>query len=543
MNAILPYTNPHGAAKLLEWVVELGGVKNHHLILLPFKGLDAASVAKIGERAFASVRIEPDCEGVVTDWSQPITDGKPRSAAGANSMMRTAAWFAHLNNIGPWMFWEPDAVPLDWTWLNKLEAEYLASGKQFMGAYVARSASGTPEHLTGNAIYPQDAVCFAPSLSISGDLAFDVAAAQEILPRAHHTKLIQHVFFYPEYPHHPTFPDQDSLKLIRSDAVIFHRNKDLSLIDRLREKRGGTGAVQIPEGAPIVVERPLVHPNLVVRPEPAKPKVHTYFRPGHGEFVEEQKRLLAVWEREWKAAGFEPVILTEDDARKHPRFEEWSKALLAKPTVNPPGFEAASWLRWIAMAHLGGGLMTDYDVVPNGFTPERAVEALGSVAQPFPILLCKKVPCAVVGVAAAYENALNAFVKCKPIIEQGKPHLSDMHAAIQLDFQTIDLCAEYFASGWKTAPLIHFPHRRCNPQARSQVIEQALKELRAPEVTVLHESAEPETVVGQMRRHIDALVELAAANHSRRIILHSEMRKKGLIAPAKRQKRKNRFAV
>lgn len=233
MNALIAYTSTAQVLKLLEWTAELGGVQNHNLILMPFKGLDAAPVVDMGKRAFKSVRVEPDVWGVTSNWADQSKGIK--DAFGPNSMMSQAAWAVYNQKLGPFFFWEPDAIPLVPDWLDRLEAEYKQAGKPFMGAYVPATATGVPAHLTGNAICPENTIELAPSMVLCKQLAFDVAGAAEILPRAHITKQIQHLFYYPEYPSQPTFPDQRSLDIVRDDAVLFHRSKDGTLLQRLTE--------------------------------------------------------------------------------------------------------------------------------------------------------------------------------------------------------------------------------------------------------------------------------------------------------------------
>merc|ERR1712071_506152 len=66
--------------------------------------------------------------------------------------------------------------------------------------------------------------------------------------------------------------------------------------------------------------------------------------------------------------GWTPKILTVDDARKHPRFEEYNKMLDDVPLDGYSGYRSGynrlCYLRWLAMAAVGGGFMSDYDTVP-----------------------------------------------------------------------------------------------------------------------------------------------------------------------------------
>ena len=36
---------------------------------------------------------------------------------------------------------------------------------------------------------------------------------------------------------------------------------------------------------------------------------------------------LELWRRSWHMAGWQPVVLTEDDAREHPLYPEFSDAV------------------------------------------------------------------------------------------------------------------------------------------------------------------------------------------------------------------------
>lgn len=73
--------------------------------------------------------------------------------------------------------------------------------------------------------------------------------------------------------------------------------------------------------------------------------------------------MLQHWERYWRKVGWEPKILTMDDARRHPQFERFDEALdLDK--INFGIYDKLCMLRWLAIAAVGGGFLADYDVFP-----------------------------------------------------------------------------------------------------------------------------------------------------------------------------------
>lgn len=74
-------------------------------------------------------------------------------------------------------------------------------------------------------------------------------------------------------------------------------------------------------------------------------------------------KLLLTWESSWKAAGFETKIITLEDAKHHPAYEKFDKLLNLEKM--PFGYyDKLCFLRWLAMAAVGGGYMSDYDTFP-----------------------------------------------------------------------------------------------------------------------------------------------------------------------------------
>jgi hypothetical protein len=99
--------------------------------------------------------------------------------------------------------------------------------------------------------------------------------------------------------------------------------------------------------------------------------VYTYFMPVRGlRPPEEELRLIDVWKRSWAKQGWKPVVLNEAVAQKHPRFAEFKKKFWDLPTEYGHDYEGACFMRWVATAAMGGGMMTDYDVINYSFAPQ-----------------------------------------------------------------------------------------------------------------------------------------------------------------------------
>jgi len=92
-----------------------------------------------------------------------------------------------------------------------------------------------------------------------------------------------------------------------------------------------------------------------------KPVMHTFFHPN--SITEEA--VLELWKDEWARAGFEPIVLSLDDAKRHPDFEELEKKMLT--LHGETGYDSLCFYRWLAMAASGGGWMSDHDTFPVNF--------------------------------------------------------------------------------------------------------------------------------------------------------------------------------
>lgn len=145
--------------------------------------------------------------------------GWPKSC---NDMFQKAMFHAEpWNEYALWL--EPDAVPLVPEWFDAIESEFdmaWIAGKSFMGAYVPKHAP----HMSGVGVYGRNWRSVAPKLIEARTEPWDTFAADQVVPHAHFTKLIQHL-------HDP--PKVIPLDSISEDAVIYHQCKTGSLIKML----------------------------------------------------------------------------------------------------------------------------------------------------------------------------------------------------------------------------------------------------------------------------------------------------------------------
>lgn len=139
------------------------------------------------------------------------------------------------------MFCEADTVPLRPEWARDLAEDYAARKKPFVGVHIASTQEAVDRygfshiHLTGNAMYPPNALKLAPSIEqcLVGRTdncpwgekgwAWDLFCAHEIVPESEQTDLIQQI--WRSDPWTPAL-----LHRLSPRAALFHQSKDGTLI-------------------------------------------------------------------------------------------------------------------------------------------------------------------------------------------------------------------------------------------------------------------------------------------------------------------------
>jgi len=99
--------------------------------------------------------------------------------------------------------------------------------------------------------------------------------------------------------------------------------------------------------------------------------MHTYFQPISSSGGSEAYPTLAAWRYAWERAGWTIRILNLSHAQQMPEFEEFNHTLWTKvPLGQGYEYDFQCYIRYLAMAAVGGGWMSDYDVIPTYLPPD-----------------------------------------------------------------------------------------------------------------------------------------------------------------------------
>lgn len=219
---VLPYcaADEHRFRQLLEWIAKLGIVPARALVVVPASHTVSAELSSLLLSAFGQHEI------LFTPFDLP-KEGWP---TGTCWSFLTAAEYCRRHQLDFWLN-EPDCIPLKPGWFEAIRDEYRGCGLPYMG-FVEPATADYPEHLTGNAAYHHSV--FHHFRADKLGVAWDIAMADVLTPLAHRTRLFHQEFGPLDRP--PVFHTVDDLRRIPADAVVFHRNKDGSLIRVLRER-------------------------------------------------------------------------------------------------------------------------------------------------------------------------------------------------------------------------------------------------------------------------------------------------------------------
>lgn len=229
---VYPFCAKDGALALknMKWIAEITE-KCHHSVVLSHDastGTDTVSdMEREASKVFTSLKTFRYESPRIGQW--PPTHAF-RSAA--NFMMKVGT---------PWLWMEYDCIPLKPDWLDQLQEAYWKSGKAFAGPIVPDLG-----HCNGTAIYPANTPRRIPRALNMIRTAWDVTMKPEMINDCHNLHpLIYHAWSMNGGKLHPyaggsppEFPlGSPLLEQIPKESVLFHRDKAVSLPDRLRERK------------------------------------------------------------------------------------------------------------------------------------------------------------------------------------------------------------------------------------------------------------------------------------------------------------------
>jgi hypothetical protein len=181
--------------------------------------------------------------------------------------------------------------------------------------------------------------------------------------------------------------------------------------------------------------------------------------PADGSFPTE---LVDCWRQSFTEHKFNPTVLSEADARRHPQFDQIKALVETFPTANDRVYENACWLRWLAFELVAPALFTDYDVINFALAPDMVPtkEMATSLQIGRPSCLYAS-PKAIREFVSLFKNAQDYVTDyC------GKLHVSDMIVFWHwLPIPTTPLCVNYSQGN---APLIHFCNALCPAEERDR---------------------------------------------------------------------------
>lgn len=192
------------------------------------KPMDVSELAESARQYFTSVELFP---------YQDTFRNAPWPQAANWAFQETARRISALHVREPWLWWEPDAVPLKPGWLDTLQQAYTESGKLFAGPVATQQGM---TYMAGVAIYPPNPQIHLYHAFLCRSEPFDIIASVRdgvLRKGADISHLIYHVL------NHRTFRSVYELDSFPETAVLFHKCKDATLAGML-ENRGDLPEIQ-----------------------------------------------------------------------------------------------------------------------------------------------------------------------------------------------------------------------------------------------------------------------------------------------------------
>lgn len=221
------------ASRLADWIRDLGPYPGHTLLVARDNSSHIRPFSNVGFDKVDEIEITNDA------WKH-----WPESCN--NVFGITARHIQALMGAEPFLWLEPDVVPLRTGWISSIEAEYRACGHPFLGDFVSVHTPelDVPDHMSGIAVYPGFMQKEAGAALNCHEIAWDVAAAYQIVPRMATSKLIMHAWKHPPFTSYNDV--EGEIYAHKPECVLFHADKSGTLIELLRQQKAGVVGHPLP---------------------------------------------------------------------------------------------------------------------------------------------------------------------------------------------------------------------------------------------------------------------------------------------------------
>lgn len=233
IRVVFPLCNKDGALLLenLKWQAELDGRKEFDCTIAIEHGTRTKSVQACMDAAAESY-------DSIETFFYPRAP-KPKWPNAPNWVFQHTARYMQRQQ-SPWFWMEPDCLPLKPGWLTLWNERYFAAGKPIMGFIIPNMG-----HANGTAIYPANFPSICRRAMTCTDVAWDgLMKAETIHLTENAPDLMCHVWGIKGgramiCGGEPAIFDsqEDVDRWVNLNAVLFHRSKNTTLIERLRERR------------------------------------------------------------------------------------------------------------------------------------------------------------------------------------------------------------------------------------------------------------------------------------------------------------------
>ena len=136
-----------------------------------------------------------------------------------NTLFRAAAETVSKRYRIPWLWLEPDAVPLKANWLKAITEAHYAQPRRYSGSWL----KATDLFLARIAVYPPDAIGDLDEF-LKPNMNFNMSAGTKIIPASTKTRMCQELAYYEEST------------TLNPEAVILHSDKRAVLLTKLRDE-------------------------------------------------------------------------------------------------------------------------------------------------------------------------------------------------------------------------------------------------------------------------------------------------------------------